>query len=124
MLAILGGLGLLLSLVGVFGLTSFTVARRIPEIGVRLAFGARPGQVVRMMVKDAAVPIVIGIIVGLAGAFFLTKVIVTFLFEVAPRDTIAFVAAALVLAVFGIVAAWLPARRATKVDPVVALRSE
>jgi ABC-type antimicrobial peptide transport system permease subunit len=124
LLGILGGLGLLLSLVGIFGVTSFAVARRVSEIGVRLAFGARPAQVVGAVVKDAALPILIGIAVGLAGAFFLTKVIVSFLFQVAPRDPVAFMAAALVLAVSGILAAWVPARRATKVDPIIALRSE
>jgi ABC-type antimicrobial peptide transport system permease subunit len=113
-----------LSLVGVSGVTSFAVARRVPEIGVRLAFGARPAAVVRTMVKDTAVPILIGITIGLAGAFFLTKVIVTFLFQTAPRDPASFVAAALVLVACSLIAAWIPARRAAKVDPVIALRSE
>jgi putative ABC transport system permease protein len=124
MLGILGGLGLLLSLVGVFGVTSFAVARRVPEIGVRLAFGARPAEVVRTMVKDTAVPIFIGITIGLAGAFFLTKVIVTFLYQTAPRDPAAFVTAALLLVACSLIAAWIPARRAAKVDPAIALRSE
>src|SRR5258708_23408220 len=65
LLGILGGLGLLLALVGVFGVTSFTVSRRIPEVGVRLAFGARPGQGVGAMVKDASIPIAAGIAIGL-----------------------------------------------------------
>ncbi len=124
LLGILGGLGLLLALVGVFGVTSFAVSRRVSEIGVRMAFGARPGQVVGTMLKDATLPIAAGIPGGVIGAFYLSKVISTFLYKTAPRDPWAFAAAALLLAVSGLVAAWLPARRAAKVDPVVALRAD
>jgi predicted permease len=124
LLGILGGLGLLLALVGVFGVTSFTVSRRIPEVGVRLAFGARPGQVVWTMVKDASVPIAAGITIGLIAALMLTHVIATFLFKTTPRDPLAFVAVAVTLAAGGAVAAWIPARRAARVDPVVALRAD
>lgn len=120
LLGILGGLGLLLALVGVFGVTSFAVSRRTSEIGVRMAFGARPGQVVRAVVKDAALPLAL----GLVGAFFLTRVIATFLFKTEPRDPIAFASAAVLLVACGLVAAWLPARQAARVDPVMALRAE
>lgn len=124
LLGILGGLGLLLAIVGVFGVTSFSVARRVPEIGVRIAFGAEPHQVVRMIVKDAVLPILIGTAAGLSAAFFLTKVIATFLYQTTPRDPVAFVAAAVLLAICGLTAAWLPARKAARVDPVVALRGD
>jgi putative ABC transport system permease protein len=124
LLGILGGLGLLLALVGVFGVTSFTVSRRIPEIGVRLAFGARPGQVVGTMVRDASMPIAAGIAIGLVAAFFLSSVIATFLFKTTPRDPLAFAAVAVTLAAGGAIAAWIPARRAARVDPVVALRDD
>ena len=124
LLGILGGLGLLLALVGVFGVTSFTVSRRIPEIGVRLALGARPHQVVATMVKDASVPIAVGIALGLMAAFFLTSTIATFLFKTTPHDPLAFVAVAVTLAAGGALAAWIPARRAASVDPVVALRAD
>jgi predicted permease len=122
--SVLGGLGLLLALVGVFGVTQFSVSRRVGEIGVRMAFGARPGQVVRGILRDSAVPIVVGIAGGLTGAFFVSSVISTVLFKTEPRDPAAFAAAAIVLALGGIIAAWLPARRAAKVDPVVALRGD
>jgi putative ABC transport system permease protein len=124
LLGTLGALGLVLALVGVFGVTQFAVSRRTSEIGVRMAFGAQPGQVVRAMLKDSTLPIVAGIAAGLTGAFFLSNVISAFLFKTEPRDPAAFAAAALVLAFGGIIAAWLPARRAAKVDPVVALRGE
>jgi hypothetical protein len=124
LLSILGGLGLLLALVGVFGVTSFAVARRVSEIGVRMAFGARPRQVVAAMVKDAVVPIALGITAGLVAAFFLTRVIATFLYRTESRDPGAFAAAACLLALCGVVAAWLPARKAARVDPVTALRSD
>lgn len=124
LLGILGGLGLLLALVGVFGVTSFAVSRRTTEIGVRMAFGARPRQVVLAMMKDAAIPMAAGIVAGLTGAFFLTEVISTFLYETTPRDPVAFAATAVLLAAFGLIAAWLPARRAARVDPVKALRAD
>jgi ABC-type antimicrobial peptide transport system permease subunit len=124
LLGTLGGLGVLLALVGVFGVTSFTVSRRIPEVGVRLAFGARPAQVVGTLVRDASMPIALGLVIGLSGAFFLTKIIGAFLFQTSPRDPLAFVGVAILLAAGGALAAWVPARRAAKVDPVVALRRE
>jgi putative ABC transport system permease protein len=124
LLGILGGLGLVLALVGVFAVTSFAVSRRVSEIGVRMALGALPGQVVRAVVRDAMVPIVSGIAAGLIGAYFVSRVIGVFLYKTEPRDPIAFAAAALLLAACGLAAAWLPARRAAAIDPAVALRIE
>ena len=124
LLSLLGGLGLALALVGVFGLTAYTVARRTREIGVRMAFGARPEQEVSRMVRDAALPVAVGVIVGLLGAIAATRVIESFLFETAPTDPTTFVVVAAALAVAGCVAAWIPARRAVHIDPVVALRTE
>jgi hypothetical protein len=124
LLTLLGALGLLLALVGVFGVTSYAVTRRTREIGVRMAFGARPRDVVITMVKDAALPIAAGIAVGFAGAWFLTNVIATFLYETTPHDPVTFTVVAIVLSISGTLAAWIPARRAARVDPVVALRAD
>jgi putative ABC transport system permease protein len=124
LLTLLGGLGLALALVGVFGMTAYSVTRRTSEIGVRLAFGARPDQVVRTMLRDAAVPIVIGTILGTGGALAATRVIESFLFETAPRDPMTMAAVAATLAVSGCLAALIPAMRAAKVDPATSLRAE
>jgi len=124
LLSLLGGLGLVLALVGVFGMTAFAVARRAREIGVRMVFGARPAQVVGRVLRDAALPIVIGTAVGLGGAALTTRVIQSFLFETDPVDPLTFITVAVVLILTGFLAAWIPARRAARVDPVTALRTE
>ena len=124
LLSLLGGLGLVLAFVGVFGMTDYAVARRTAEIGVRMAFGARPGQVVRMVVRDAAVPIVTGILVGLGGAALATRVIASFLCETRPIEPATFAAVAVTLAATGFLAALIPALRASRVDPSATLRAE
>jgi predicted permease len=124
LLSLLGGLGLVLALIGIFGMTAYAVARRTREIGVRMAFGARPGDVVRRMVRDAAWPIAIGTVVGLGAAALSTRVIESFLFQTTPTDPVTFAVVAAVLATTGLLAAWIPARRAARVDPVSALRAE
>jgi predicted permease len=124
LLSLLGGLGLTLVIVGVFGLTAYAVARRTAEIGVRMAFGARPRDVVRQMVRDAALPVVAGLGAGLLGAYLSTRVIASFLFETTPQDPATFAAVVALVGLSAILAAWIPARRAAKVDPLVALRCE
>ena len=124
LLGLLGGLGLLVTLIGVFGMTAYAVARRTQEIGVRMAFGARPADVVRTMVADATWPVMLGITAGLIGAWFATRVISTFLFETTPTDLPTFGAAAFALAATALVAIWIPARKAARVDPVRSLRAE
>jgi predicted permease len=124
LIGLLGGIGLLLALVGVFGVTSFAVARRTSEIGVRLALGARPRQVVGEMVRDALLPIGAGVLGGLVSAAFATRLIATFLFHTTPRDPVTFFVVAIALTATGCLAAWLPARRAARVDPLIALRRE
>ncbi len=122
LLGLLGGLGLTLALVGVFGMTAYAVTRRTGEIGVRMAFGARPGQVVGTMVRDAALPIVVGTVAGAGAAMLSTRVIESFLFQTAPNDPATLAAVALTLAVTGCLAAAIPALRAAKVDPASCLR--
>jgi putative ABC transport system permease protein len=122
--SLLGGLGLLLALVGIASMTAYAVTRRTREIGIRMAFGARPADVVRTIVKDAAWPVLIGLLIGLGGARLATKIIASFLFETTPIDPGTFAATAGVLGVAACLAAWLPARHAARVDPVVALRAD
>jgi putative ABC transport system permease protein len=124
LLSLLGGLGMLLALIGIFSMTAYAVARRTREIGIRMAFGARPADVVLTMVRDAAWPTFLGLSVGIAGAFYATRVVASFLFETAPYDPATFAAVAVIMSVAALVAAWVPARRAARVDPVIALRAE
>ncbi len=124
LLGLLGALGLTLALVGVFGMTGYAVARRTSEIGVRMAFGARPDQVVRTIVRDSALPILIGVAVGVGAALLATRTIESFLFQTAPNDPVTLAAVAALLALTGCVAALVPALRAAKIDPAVSLRSE
>ena len=124
MLGVLGGLGLLLTLVGIFGTTAYAVARRTQEVGIRMALGALPGRMVGAIVRDAAWPVALGIGMGLAGAVAVTRVIAGFLFETEPTDPATFATTVLLLTATALVAAWIPARRAAHVDPVKALRAE
>jgi hypothetical protein len=122
-----GLMGLLvagLAVVGVFSVTAYGVAERRREIGIRVALGARPGHTVRLMMGQASVPVVAGIAIGLAAAFNTNRLVAHFLFATAPTDGPTM--GAVVVAVLGtaLLAAYVPARRALRVDPTVALRSE
>jgi predicted permease len=124
LLTMLGVFGLLLTLVGIFSMTAYAVARRTREIGVRMAFGARPLQVVGVMIRDAVWPVAIGLVAGLSGTYYATRLITSFLFETAPHDPATLMAVVALLTSAAFLAAWLPARRAASVDPVAALRAE
>jgi predicted permease len=124
LLGLLGGVGLLLTLVGIFSVTAYAVARRTREIGVRIAFGAGKADVVRAMVRDAIWPVAIGLVAGVGAAYFATRVIASLLFQTTPHDPVALTAGVSLLGVSAVIAAWLPARRAALVDPVTALRAE
>ena len=122
--ALLGGFGVLLAVVGIFSMTAYAVANRTQEIGIRMALGARPGQVVGTVLRDAAWPVAIGTVAGLAGAAAATKVVASFLFNTSPTDPLTFALVAVTLAGVGTLAAWIPARHAARIDPLVALRAE
>jgi len=124
LLSLLGALGLLLVIIGVFGMTSLAVARRTREIGIRIAFGANPTQVVGRMLRGALVPILVGIGVGTGLAWLTSGVVKGFLFRTSPNDPVTFALVGMTLGVVGALAAWIPARRAARVDPVVALRAD
>jgi predicted permease len=124
LLTLLGVFGLLLTLVGIFSMTAYAVARRTREIGVRVACGARPAQVVGMMIRDALWPVVFGLGAGLVGAYYATRIITRFLFQTTPHDPATLIAVVLLLGATACIAAWLPARHAASVDPLSALRAE
>jgi len=103
---------------------AYAVAQRIHEIGVRMALGARTGQVLRMVVGQGLSIAAIGVGIGLAGAFAVTRLMAGLLEGVSPSDPLTFALVALLLASVAVLASWIPARRAARVDPMVALRSE
>jgi len=124
LLSIFAVLALALAAIGIFGLMSNSVSKRVQEIGVRKALGATSASILRLVLARAAIQVALGIAAGAAGAAALTRLMGNMLFEVAPTDPVIFAACALALAAVGFAAAWLPARRALKVDPIVALRYE
>jgi putative ABC transport system permease protein len=124
LLALFAGVALLLAAVGIYGLIAYWVAQRTQEIGVRMAVGAAPGQVMRLVVRQGLALAAIGIVVGLAGAFALSRVLETLLFGIGATDALTFVAAPLGILVVVVLACCVPALRATRISPMVALRSE
>jgi len=121
---LLGGIGLALALVGVFSMTAFAVTRRWHEIGVRMALGARPGQVVGTMLRDTLWPVMLGTTVGLGLALLATRVLQRYLFQTEPNDPATMTGVVVTLVATTTVAAWVPARRAARVDPSEALRAQ
>jgi ABC-type antimicrobial peptide transport system permease subunit len=115
---------MLIATCGIYGLMAYAVTQRRREIGVRMALGAGRGDVLRLVLMRALRTVMAGVIVGLTGAVAATRVLRTLLFGVTPTDPIAFTGVTLLLIAVGLMAAWLPARRATRIDPSVALRAE
>ena len=124
LMSVFGGSALLLAAIGIYGLMAYSVQQRTREIGIRMALGAGAHQVRRMVVVQGMRLAIAGVIVGLAAAFGLTRVIASFLFGVQPRDPGVFIGIPLLLAVVSLLAVYLPARRASAVDPLAALRYE
>jgi putative ABC transport system permease protein len=124
LLGAFGTLGLLLAMVGVFGVISYAVTQRTREIGVRMALGAQPRDVLRLVLGEGMLLAAIGIATGAAGALALTKLLESLLYEIKPRDPATFVAVAFAVAAAAGLACYIPARRAMRVDPIVALRYE
>ena len=116
--------GLILAAVGIYGVIAYAVACRTHEFGVRLALGAKPGDILRLALGSGVRVITAGIVVGMAGALAVTRLLSSLLYEVKPRDPLTLVATAAVLAAIALLACWLAARRSTTVDPTVALRCD
>jgi predicted lysophospholipase L1 biosynthesis ABC-type transport system permease subunit len=117
-----GGLALLLAGLGLYGVTAYAVSRRRAELGIRMALGAAPGGVVRLVLRRVAWVIGIGIVAGALATWWAARLAGTLLYGVQPRDPATFAGAALVLVAIGLLAGWLPARRAARIDPVDVLR--
>jgi ABC-type antimicrobial peptide transport system permease subunit len=123
-LGLFGVLGLVVSAVGVYGLMAYLVSQRTHEIGVRIALGATPTRLIGMVFARGSVVVAIGLVIGGAGAWYLRSIAEAFLFGLQPGDPRAFAAALAVLSLSALVAVLIPARRATRIDPVVTLRAE
>jgi putative ABC transport system permease protein len=117
-------LGLVLATTGVYGVTAYSVSQRTHEIGVRMALGARGHDILKLVIRQGLAPLLIGIATGLAGASVATRLLKTLLFEVSATDPVTFASIPLLLAAVALLACWIPARRATKVDPLTALRHD
>lgn len=124
LLGLFAALALVLVAGGVYGLVSHSVAQRVHEIGIRVALGARHGEVVRMLVLQGMAPVLLGLAAGLAGAYAACRLLASQLYQVGTADPLTYAGAVLVLTAVALLANWLPARRATRVDPLEALRYE
>jgi putative ABC transport system permease protein len=124
LLSAFAALAMVLALVGIYGVTSYALAQRYRELGIRLALGAKPRDIMRLLVNESLVRVVVGVVLGLGIALVAMRALTSMLYGVAPQDVATFAGMALLLAAVALAATWLPARRATRVDPMVTLRTE
>jgi putative ABC transport system permease protein len=117
-------LALVLGSVGIYGIVSYAVTQRTQEIGIRMALGARAGDILQLILKHGVVLVLSGVVIGIAGAFALTRFLASLLFGITPTDTLTFVIVSVMFFLIAMIASFIPARRATRVDPLVALRYE
>ena len=123
-LGVFGGLALLLAAVGLYGVASYSVAQRTREIGVRMALGAQPSSVVGLVLGHGMILVLAGLIIGLAAAYAVTGLMQSLVIGVSTHDPLTFIATALILGVIALLASYIPARRATHIDPLIALRTD
>jgi predicted permease len=124
LLAIFGALAVILAAMGIYGVLMYSVSQRTQEIGIRMAMGARPGDVLSLVLRQGMVPVLLGMALGLAASAGLTRLVSGLVTGVGAFDPVTFIGVSLLLTVVALVASWVPARRAARVDPLIALRSE
>jgi ABC-type antimicrobial peptide transport system permease subunit len=124
LLSLFSALALLLTCVGVYGIVAYSVAQRTREMGIRIALGAQSGEIVGLVLREGLAPAALGIGIGIVGALFLTRMMKSLLFGITPTDVTTYVLVTGVLGLAAFAAAWVPARRAVRVDPLDSLRAE
>jgi putative ABC transport system permease protein len=124
LLSLFGGMSLLIAVVGVYGVLSYSVNQQTREIGIRMAMGAQSGRILRLVVSQGMRLAIVGLVLGTLIALASTRVLSSLLFGVSAHDPLIFGGVSLILATAAIMACYIPARRATKVDPIIALRDE